>query len=46
MKKATNAVKNKIIPDPSALEGIPTKDPHEEFVKKDAMFKKHRGAQR
>ncbi|MEN6459913.1 MAG: hypothetical protein ABFC94_00895 [Syntrophomonas sp.] len=42
MKKAQNAAKKKM-PDPSVLEGIPTRDPHEEFAKKDADFKKRRG---
>lgn len=46
LKKAKNAAKNNMIPDPSALEGIPTHNPHEEFAKKDAIFKKRRGAQR
>jgi hypothetical protein len=45
MKKAQNAAKKKM-PDPSVLEGIPTRNPHEEFAKKDAIFKKRRGAQR
>ncbi|MEN6326945.1 MAG: hypothetical protein ABFD18_12165 [Syntrophomonas sp.] len=45
MKKVQNAAKKKM-PDPSVLEGIPTRNPHEEFAKKDAIFKKRRGAQR
>lgn len=46
MKKAKNTAKNKMIPDPSATEGIPMQDPHEDYTKKDATFKKRRGAQR
>jgi hypothetical protein len=45
VKKAKKAEKKRMIPDPSALEGIPThNDPHAEFAKKDAAFKKQRGA--
>jgi hypothetical protein len=33
-------------PDPSAVEGIPQKDPHQEYVKKDAHIKQRMGAQR
>lgn len=32
-------------PDPGALFGIPTQHPHEAFIRMDAIFKKHRGAQ-
>lgn len=46
MKKAKKAAKNNMLPDPSVLEGIPAKEPHEDFVKQDAIFKKSRGAQR
>lgn len=45
MKKSKNAAKNNIIPDSSALEGIPNRNPHDDYAKKDAQFKKHRGAQ-
>jgi hypothetical protein len=33
-------------PDPSAMEGIREKDPHQDFAKKDASIKKRMGAQR
>jgi len=46
MKKAKNTAKSNMSPDSSALQGLPTKDPHEDFVKKDANFKKQRGAQK
>ena len=46
MKKAKNDAKKKINSDPSTLEGISAQNPHEDFVKKDANFKKSRGAQR
>jgi hypothetical protein len=45
MKKGKAAKKN-MIPDPDVLKGIPARNPHEEFVKKDSAFKKSRGAQR
>jgi hypothetical protein len=43
MKKAKNNKSMK--PDQSVLEGIPTKDPHKDFAKKDASFKKPRESQ-
>ncbi|MDD2619952.1 MAG: hypothetical protein PHC92_04700 [Syntrophomonadaceae bacterium] len=43
---AKNAAKNRMNADPSAMIGIPAKNPHEDFAKKDANFKKRRGAQR
>ena len=46
MKKAKNSAKNNMIPNPSAVENIPTQDPHLDNAKKDANFKKQRGAQR
>jgi len=46
VKKAKNAAKNSKTPDPSAVESNPTQNPHEDFAKKDASFKKSRGAQR
>ena len=45
MKKAKQS-KNTMTPDASALEGIPEKDPHQDFAKKDASFKKHRDTQK
>ncbi len=45
MKKVKNKIKNNMIPDPNALEGIPAQNPHEDYEKKDATFKKRRGAQ-
>jgi hypothetical protein len=45
VKKAKKADKKNMTPDPGVLEGIPThNDPHAEFAKKDAAFKKRRGA--
>ncbi len=44
MKKAKKADKNNMMPDPGAMEGIPSQDPHEDFARKDAKMKKHRGA--
>ncbi|MDD2511367.1 MAG: hypothetical protein PHP26_08510 [Syntrophomonas sp.] len=45
VKKTKNVAGNRM-PDPSVLEGIPARDPHAEFAKKDALFKQRRGAQR
>ena len=45
MKKAKEAKKN-MAPDPSALEGIPEHNPHEEFAQKDAAIKKRRGGKK
>jgi len=42
MKKSKKSAKN---PDSSALQNIPAQDPHADFSKKDANFKKSRGAQ-
>ncbi|MEN6350378.1 MAG: hypothetical protein ABFD08_13420 [Syntrophomonas sp.] len=44
MKKAKNAAK-KMTPDLSALEGIPSRNPHYDYVRMDAAFKARRGAQ-
>lgn len=41
MKKAKNPAK--MMPDSSAVEGVPNKQPHEDYAKKDANFKKRRG---
>jgi hypothetical protein len=38
--------KKKMTPDPGVLEGIPVHDPYEEFARKDAKFKRRRGAPR
>lgn len=32
------------MPDPNVTEGFPTHHPHAEFIRKDAEFKKQRGA--
>jgi hypothetical protein len=45
MKKAKNAIKKKTA-NTSALQGVHTHNPHEDFAKHDADFKKSRGAQR
>ncbi|MGI5920985.1 MAG: hypothetical protein ACOX6I_04545 [Syntrophomonadaceae bacterium] len=42
MKRAN---KSKMMPDASVLEGVPSRNPHEEFKRRDALFKKRRGAQ-
>lgn len=46
MKKAKNGAKKNMTPDSNALEGIPAQEPHEEYAKKDANFKKRRGDKR
>lgn len=46
MKKSKNASTAKMTPDASAAAGVPAKDPHEDFIKQDARFKKSRGAQK
>lgn len=46
MKKSKNTAKTNMTPDSSAAESIPNKDPHGDFAKKDASFKKSRGAQK
>lgn len=46
MKKARNDATNKMTPDPSAVQGIPEREPYEEFTRKDASFKKRRGAKK
>lgn len=44
MKKAKKVSKDNMVPDPSVLEGIPAhNNPHAEYAKKDAAFKKRRG---
>jgi len=45
MKKSKITARKTMIPDQSALEGIPTKNPHADFAKKDKIFKQRRGAQ-
>jgi len=45
MKKTKNTAKNNMSPDLNAQKDIPTQDPHLDYVKKDADFKKRRGAQ-
>lgn len=34
----------KIMPNARALDGVPARNPHEDFAKHDAAFKKSRGA--
>ncbi|WP_155814247.1 hypothetical protein [Syntrophomonas wolfei] len=46
MVKKAKSVARKRMPDPSVLDGIPAKDPHAEYAKKDTLFKQRRGAQR
>jgi hypothetical protein len=45
MKKAKKAA-HAMTPDQSALAGTTAKDPHGDFAKHDANFKKSRGAQK
>lgn len=42
MKKTKSSAKSKM-PDSSAAQGISSQNPHEDFAKKDASFKKSRG---
>lgn len=35
----------RMMPNPDALFGYPTQHPHQSYVKMDATFKRHRGAQ-
>ncbi len=41
-KKAKELLKPRK-PDPSTLDDIPERDPHEEFRRKDLLFKRRRG---